>query len=98
MPSPAKPPLHRRSDAPQQRDRFAGEEPRGLSAAENREAARLVEVGSDLCEKFVVAQTDRDGDAVRGFDPLGEPGEELGRAGAVQGCGAAEVEKRLVDR
>jgi hypothetical protein len=40
------PTLHCRSDAPQQRDRFAGEECRGLAVAENREAARLVEVGA----------------------------------------------------
>ncbi len=77
------PPLHRGPDAPQQRDRLAGEERRGLAAAEDREAARLVEVGGDLREKFVVAQSDRHSDAVRGFDPLGEPREELGGAGVV---------------
>ena len=35
---------------------------------------------------------------MRGFDPLGEPREELGGAGVVQSFGASEVEKRLVDR
>jgi hypothetical protein len=35
---------------------------------------------------------------VRGFDPLGEPREELGGAGLVQSFGPSEVEKRLVDR
>src|SRR5271169_368281 len=75
--------LHRHSDAPQQRDRFTGEKRRGLTAAEYGKAARLVEVGGDLCEKLVVAQSDRHSNAMRGFNPLGEPGEELGGAGAV---------------
>ena len=52
-PVPGQSPLHRRTDAPQQRDRLPGEKLRGLGAAENREATRLVEVRGDLCENLL---------------------------------------------
>jgi hypothetical protein len=60
--------------------------PRGLSRSEAIFARNLL------------SQSDRHGNAVLGFDPLGEPREELGGAGVVQSLAAAEVEKRLVDR
>ena len=91
-------PLHGRPDAPQQRNRFVTEECLRFTAAEDRETPRLVEVGSDLCEEFVLAQSNRHRDAERSFDADGEPDEELGGTLAVQRLCAAEVEKRLVDR
>src|SRR5205085_8425532 len=83
------PPLHRQADAPQQRDRLAGEECRGIGAAENREAARLVEIGGDLCEKFGIAQPDRYSDSERSLDARREADEELRGTSAVKGFGAA---------
>src|SRR5262249_16838216 len=66
-------PLHCCPDTPQQRNRFVGEECLRFTAAENCETSRLVELGGDLGEEFVVAQSDRHRDAERGFDADASP-------------------------
>ena len=53
----------------------AREERQRLGAADDGEAARLVEVRGDLGEELVVAEPDRDGDAELALDPLLEAGE-----------------------
>src|SRR2546422_11559631 len=90
--------LHCRPDTPQQRHRSVGEERGGLAPAENREAARLVEIGGELGEEFVVAQSDRHRNAECTFYPLGKRREKLGGTRAMKCFSAAEVEKRFVDR
>src|SRR6185437_16519269 len=64
--------LQRRADAPEQADRPLGEERERLGPADDREAARLVEVGGDLGEELVVAEPDRDGDADLALDAAGK--------------------------
>src|SRR6266446_8720539 len=86
-------PLQCCPNAPQQRNRFVGEEGSRLAAANNCKAARLVEIGGDLGEEFVVAQSDRHRNVERGFHPLGERSKQLGGAHAMKHLCAAEVEK-----
>ena len=86
------------ADAPDDRDRLAGEEVGGLGAADQREAARLVEVGGDLGEELVVGEADRDGEAELALDAGLQAGEQDRRRGAVQALGAGEVEEGLVER
>ena len=64
------------ADAPDDRDRLAGEELVGLGAADQPQAARLVEVGGDLGEELVVREADRGGDAELALDPALQPGEQ----------------------
>ncbi len=75
-----------------------GEKAQRLGAADDGEAAGLVEVGRDLGEELVVAEAHRDGNAHLLLDLAGEAGEHFGRAGAVEGRGAGEIEKGFVDR
>ena len=51
------------ADAEDEAHRLFGEECLRLAPAQDRKAARLVEIGGDLGEKFVAGKPDRDGDA-----------------------------------
>ena len=55
-----------------------------LGPADDREAARLVEVGGDLGQELVVAEADRDGDAELALDPARQAGSASRRAAAMQ--------------
>ena len=92
------PALHRTADPPQPIDRLVGEKAGRLGPADHRETARLVEIGGELGEKLVVAEADRDRDPERRLDPPRKRGQRLRRRDAVHRRGAAQVEKRLVDR
>src|SRR5262249_29174924 len=70
--------LRHLADAEDQRHRLRRQESGGLVAAEDRKAARLVEIGGDLGEKLVAGEPDRHGDAERGLDLAGETRERLG--------------------
>ena len=91
------PRLRRGADARDDRDRLVGEEIRGLRAADDREAARLLEIRRDLGEELVVGQPDRDRDADFLLDPPGEARERDGGAAMMQPLRAGEIEKGLVD-
>ena len=82
---------------PEETDLLAGKERARLGPADNGEAARLVEVGSNLGQELVVAEADRDGDRDLFLDLARQRRERRSRAGAVQGPGAGEVHERLVD-
>jgi hypothetical protein len=86
------------ADAPDQPDRLGAEELGRFSAPDDREAARLVEIGGDLGEELVVAEPDRDGDADLALDAAGQLHHRMRRRAAVQQLGAGQVEKGLVDR
>jgi hypothetical protein len=78
--------------------RLFGEECLRFACAQDRKAARLVEIRGDLGEKFVAGQPDRDGDAELSFDVGGKARKHLGGRQTVQPLGARQIEKRLVDR
>ena len=86
------------ADAPDERHRLAGQEGHGFRLADDREAARLVEVGGHLGEERAVGETDGNGDADFAFDAAGEFRQGAGRGIAVQSLGAGQIEKGLVDR
>ena len=92
------PGLARFADTEDERHRLWRQERRRLGAAEHGKAARLVEIGSDLGQKFVAGEPDRDGDAQLLLDVAGKARQGLGRPHAVQPLGAGEIEKRFVDR
>ena len=73
------------------------EEVGGLGAADDPEAAGLVEVGGDLGEELVVGEADRDGQAELALDAGLQAGEEDDGRGAVQALGAGKVEEGLVE-
>ena len=91
--------LRRFADAPDDRHRLRGEEGKRLGTADHGKTARLVEVGGDLGEEFVVAQPDGGGDA-----DLAAPRRRWKRASVTAGgaacsaLGAGKVEEGLVDR
>src|SRR5947209_3548461 len=76
--------LHRAADTPQPADRLVGEKAPGLGLADHRETARLVEVGGQFGEEFVVAEADRGGNAEFILDTPRQPGQQLRRRRAVQ--------------
>ena len=69
-----------------------------LRASDRGKAARLVEIGRDLCQKLVVAEPDRDGDADLVFDAFLEARQGQRRRRVVHPLRAGQVEKSLVDR
>ncbi len=90
--------LQRRADAPDERDRLVGKEAPGFGPADDREAARLVQIGGDLGQRLVVGEPDRGGDPDLGLDAPDQPDERARRARPVQPLGAREIEEGLVDR
>ena len=82
MPARARRACAAAADAGDDADRPLGEERRGLGAPDDREAARLVEIGGDLGQELVVRKPDRDRDAELLLDPLGEADQGDGRARA----------------
>src|SRR5205814_3202104 len=90
------PALHRAADAPQPADRLIREKGLGLGMPDDRKTARLIEIGGELRQKFVVAEADRGGDAELVLDPPRQRGEKLRRRRAVQGGRAGQVEKGFV--
>ena len=89
--------FERLADAPDHGDGFRGEEGKRFLAADDGEAARLVEIGSDLGEELVVGEADGNGDADFVLDAFCEASHADGGACVVQALGAREVEKGLVD-
>ena len=79
-------------------DRLVGQEVGGLRAADDREAARLLEIRGDLGEELVVGEPDRDGDPELVLDPCGRTARGSGPGCLVQPLRAGQVEERLVDR
>ena len=71
------------ADAGQDGDGPHGQEGARLRRADDREAARLVEVGGDLGQELVGRQADGDGDADVPLDLGLQPGQHQGRAAAV---------------
>ena len=71
-----KSPVHSSTDTPQHRDRLVGEKDGGLSPAEHREAARLVEIEASLARNLVSLKPDRDGNRRAYLRPAGraQPG------------------------
>src|SRR3546814_4396827 len=86
--------LERPADTPDQVDRLVGEERYGIVAADDREAARLVEIGGDLGEKLVVAQADAGADADLRLDAQDEPRQRPRGRAVVQRLRAGQVEER----
>jgi hypothetical protein len=86
------------ADAPDQRHGSGRQERQRLLLADHREAARLVEIGSDLGEKLAVGQTDRKGDADLGLDPGRKARQRAGRGVLVKPLGARKIQERLIDR
>ena len=71
------PRLRHLADAQDQRHRLAREEGDRLGAAEHGEAARLVEIGSDLGEELVAGQSNRNGDLDLALDSVGEARQRM---------------------
>ena len=86
------------ADAPEPVDAQRRQPGARLLAPDRREAARLVDFGGELGEKFTIAEADRDGHADLDLDAAREPGEGRGRPRPVNALAAGQVEKRLVDR
>ena len=80
-----------------QRDGAVAQEVDRLGAADDRKAARLVEVGGDFGQEFVEAEANRHGDLQLVFDALGEGCERLSGGVFVQTFGAGEIEERFVE-
>ncbi len=57
---------------PQQADRVGDQEGLGVGAANDGEAARLVQIGGDLGQELVVTEADRDRNADIGFNAPGK--------------------------
>jgi hypothetical protein len=76
------------ADAEDEAHRLFGEERLRFARAQDRKAARLVEIGGDLGEKLVAGKPDRDGDAELSFDLGGEARQHLRGRQAMQPFGA----------
>ena len=88
---------HGLADAPNDTDRLGGKKCLGLGPADDRKAARFVEVGRDLGQELVVAQPYRSGHAGLPLDAPDQPGQHYGRRRTVQPGRSGQVEKGLVD-
>jgi len=89
--------LHGGANAPDDLDGLGPEECGGVRLAQDREAARLVEIGGDLGEELVVGQTDGGGNADFGLDAADQAGKLGGGGLAVEPLGASEIEKGFVE-
>ena len=86
-----------RADAPDQADGFLAQEFGRLLLADDRKPARLVEIGGDLGEEFVVAEPDGAGDAKLVLHPFRQAGKHNRRRRVVEAGGAGEVHERLIE-
>ncbi len=86
------------ANAPDQRNRLAGQKGLGVTTAEHAVAVRLVQVGGDLGERLVVAKPDGDRQVFLLLDALRERRQGACRWAAMQRLGSGEIEEGLVDR
>ena len=77
-------PLKYLSDPPDAGHRQIRKKGNRLSPSDHRKAVWFVEARRQLCKKFVVAETDRHGNAVFRPDIVGKPGKSCCRARTVQ--------------